>query len=164
MAVALLAAGVLVRTLPLESARPHETVPAAASAIGEQDVRARLWQDPFEVVPRPAKRETPDQQLKRVTDDPLHAPATLARQIEGAIATPGARVTILGVMVFGSPYAEDVELRRRTRYAVLSGLAARRYVPDNSGALGYVWTDAVWTDAAPAGSAAPVFAAIGIEL
>src|SRR5262245_10197113 len=141
MAVALLAAGVLVRTLPLESARPHETVATAASAIGEQDVRARLWQDPFEVVPRPAKRETAEQRLKRVKDDLLHAPASLAGQLDEAIATPGTRVTILGVMVFGSPYAEDVELRRRMRYAVLSGLATRHYVPDNSAALGYIWTD-----------------------
>ena len=154
MAVALLAAGVLVRTLPLESARPHDAVPPAASAIGEQDVRARLWQDPFEVVPRPARREAPAERLKRVDNDPLHAPEKLTAQIDNAIATPGARVTILGVMVFGSPYAEDVELRRRTRYAVLSGLAARRYVPDNSGALGYMWTGE-----GPSAQDAPIIAA-----
>src|SRR5262245_33599946 len=147
MAVALLAAGVLVRTLPLESTRPHDAVPTAASAIGEQDVRARLWQDPFEVVPRPAKREAPEQRSERLKrEDPLHAPEKLAAQLDKAIATPGARVTILGVMVFGSPYAEDVELRRRTRYAVLSGLAGRHYVPDNPGALGYVWTDVAWSE------------------
>jgi len=156
MAVALLAAGVLVRTLPLESARPHEAVPVAASAIGEQDVRARLWQDPFEVVPRPAKRETTQQRQDRMQQDRLHEPATLARQLDEAIATPGARVTLLGVMVFGSPYAEDVELRRRMRYAVLSGLAARHYVPDNSGALGYVWTEDAWTKTAPAEDAGQV--------
>ena len=50
VAVALLAAGVFVRTLPLESARPHDAAPQTPSAIGEQDVRARLWQDPFGAV------------------------------------------------------------------------------------------------------------------
>lgn len=141
VAVALLAAGVLVRTLPLESARPHDAAAPSATAAGEQDVRARLWQDPFEVVPRPARRETPRERAARLDADPLHRPGSLAAQLERA-SQDGARVTVLGVMVFGSPYAEDVETRRRMRYAVLSGLAARHYVPDNAGALGYVWTDA----------------------
>ena len=67
MAVALLAAGVLVRTLPLESARPHDAAAPSANAVGEQDVRARLWQDPFEVVPRPARRETPSNSGRRAS-------------------------------------------------------------------------------------------------
>ncbi len=143
VAVALLAAGVLVRTLPLESARPHDAAPPSANAIGEQDVRARLWQDPFEVVQRSAKRETREQRLKRSENDPLHEPASLTRQLHKVTEDIDTKVTILGVMVFGSPYAEDVEARRRMRYAVLSGLASRRYVPDNPGALGYIWTDVV---------------------
>jgi hypothetical protein len=142
VAVALLAAGVLVRTLPLESARPHDASAQPVIAVGEQDVRARLWQDPFEVVPRPARRETSTERAARIQGDSLHAPASLTGQLRKAIEERGDKVTILGVMVFGSPYAEDVEARRRMRYAVLSGLAARHYVPDNPGALGYVWTDA----------------------
>ena len=141
MAVALLAAGVLVRTLPLESARPHDATPPSASAVGEQDVRARLWQDPFEVVPRVARRETRDQRAARFANDPLHRPDSLTGQLARATADGNPKVTVLGVMVFGTPYAEDVETRRRMRYAVLSGLAARHYVPDNPGALGYVWTE-----------------------
>ncbi len=141
MAVALLAAGVLVRTLPLESARPHDAVPPAASAIGEQDVRARLWQDPFEVVPRAARRESREERLVRFGKDLLHQPDSLTLQLERATKEGNPKVTVLGVMVFGTPYAEDVETRRRMRYAVLSGLAARHYVPDNPGALGYIWTE-----------------------
>jgi len=141
VAIALLAAGVLVRTLPLESARPHDAQAPTAAAAGRQDVRARLWQDPFEVVPRPARREAPAERLARVAKDPLHSPGALGAQLAEAAAEPGAKVTILGVMVFGTPYAEDVEARRRMRYAVLSGLAARQYVPDSPGALGYFWTD-----------------------
>jgi hypothetical protein len=141
VAVALLAAGVLVRTLPLESARPNDAPASTATAVGEQDVRARLWQDPFEVVLRNAKRETPDEQRARAVKDPLHEPGSLTARFAIETADPGAKVTILAVMVFGTPYAEDVEARRRMRYAVLSGLAARHYVPDNPGALGYIWTD-----------------------
>ncbi len=152
VAVALLAAGVLVRTLPLESARPHDAAPPAVTAIGEQDVRARLWQDPFEAVPRPARRESPQERAARIAADPLHGPGSLAAQVQRA--GDGGKVTILGVMVFGSPYAEDVESRRRMRYAVLSGLAARRYVPDSPGALGYVWTDSGVTDLHATGAGA----------
>ena len=153
VAVALLAAGVLVRTLPLESARPHDVTPPSASAIGEQDVRARLWQDPFEVIPRAARRESREERLKRFENDPLHRPDSLTAQLERATKEGNSTVTVLGVMVFGTPYAEDVETRRRMRYAVLSGLAARNYVPDNPGALGYIWTESLaWR--APAGGGA----------
>src|SRR5207344_2400078 len=67
---------------------------------------------------------------------------SLTLQLNAAARDSGVPVTILGVMVFGSPYAEDVESRRRMRYAVLSGLAERHYVPDNPGALGYIATAA----------------------
>ena len=111
VAVALLAAGVLVRTLPLESARPHDAAAQSITAIGEQDVRARLWQDPFEAVPRPVRRESPRERAARIAEDPLHGPGSLTAQVQRA-GELGGKVTILGVMVFGSPYAEDVESRR----------------------------------------------------
>ena len=44
-------------------------------------------------------------------------------------------VTVLGVMVFGGLYVENVESRRRTRYAVLSGVAIKNYFPDDAGRI-----------------------------
>jgi hypothetical protein len=48
---------------------------------------------------------------------------------------------ILGAMVPGGPYAENAEQRRRTRYAVLSGLAVSGYAPEDSEHIGYFETD-----------------------
>jgi hypothetical protein len=50
-------------------------------------------------------------------------------------------VTVLGVMVFGGPYAKNTERRIRSRHATLSALGALDYVPDNAEHLGYIKTD-----------------------
>jgi hypothetical protein len=142
VALALLAGGVFVRTLPLESARPHEAGLYHGAYVGAQDVPARMWQDPFEVIPRSPRRETQAERRERYEKDSLHAPQKLTQQVSNALGNAGTqRIAVLGVLVSGLPYAEDTETRRRTRYAVLSGLAARGYVPDNPGALGYIWTE-----------------------
>ena len=44
---------------------------------------------------------------------------------------------IIGVSVFGGPYSEAAESRRRTRFAVLSALGFHGYSPANSDAIGY---------------------------
>jgi hypothetical protein len=54
---------------------------------------------------------------------------------------------ILGAMMFGGPYVEDAESRRRTRYAVVSGLMVSGYTPDDAEHIGYF---------APAGAGASV--------
>ena len=47
-------------------------------------------------------------------------------------------IVVLGVMVSGGPYAEDVEARTRYRYAALSALGELDYVPDDSEHIGYL--------------------------
>ena len=41
-------------------------------------------------------------------------------------------------MVFGGEYAENVEMRRRSRYAVLSALAEEGFSPDRPDQLEYL--------------------------
>src|SRR5262249_42737261 len=43
----------------------------------------------------------------------------------------------IAVMIPGAPYAEDSEVRRRTRYAVLSSLERTGFVPKDEHHLGY---------------------------
>jgi hypothetical protein len=43
------------------------------------------------------------------------------------------------VMVFGDPYAEDAEDRRRIRYAVMSALGAARLAPQYSRHIGFFY-------------------------
>jgi hypothetical protein len=135
IAILMLAAGVLVRTLPLESGRGGDADRANPSIADRQDVPARLWQDPFSAVAAAAKQATPDE---------AHAPETLFERIRlrRERLRPGAAapkpVQILGVMVSTSAFAEDAEMRRRTRYAVMSGLVAADYQPRDPEGLGYV--------------------------
>jgi hypothetical protein len=48
--VALLAAGVLIKHEELKSARPNDSERVKFVPAGQQDVEARLWQDPFAAV------------------------------------------------------------------------------------------------------------------
>src|SRR5262249_4842052 len=44
---------------------------------------------------------------------------------------------IMPVMVFGGPYVEDAESRRRTRYAVVAALTASEFEPEDAQHIGY---------------------------
>ena len=46
---------------------------------------------------------------------------------------------ILVVSVSGAPYADDQEGRRRRRYAVLAGLDAEGFVPEDAQHIGFYW-------------------------
>ena len=48
--VVLLAGGLLVKNVPLESARPTNPERVTFLPTSQQDVEARLWQDPFAAV------------------------------------------------------------------------------------------------------------------
>ena len=61
--VALLAAGVLIKQVPLQSARPSDSERVKFVPAAQQDVEARLWQDPFAAVEKheglPRPKRTP---------------------------------------------------------------------------------------------------------
>jgi hypothetical protein len=140
LAAALLAAGVLVKNVALETARPTPDDRTASSRqLGHQDVEARLWQDPF-VVRAVALPPGADLRKRRdlAKEDPDHAPGKLSELVDRELDR-GADLQILGAMVFGGTYAEDSEARRRARYAVVSGLQTLGYDPVSPDMLGYVW-------------------------
>jgi hypothetical protein len=124
--------------IPLESPRPKAASSGYYFYPNIQDVNARLWQDPFTTLPQQ------DSPLDNTEPCPLrlqqshHDVKDLACSIIGAHNKFRDKpVTVLGVMVFGGPYAEDIEFRMRTRYAVLSGLAVKNYFPDDEQHIGY---------------------------
>ena len=124
--VALLAAGVLIKQVPLQSARPSDPERVKFVPSGQQDVEARLWQDPFAAVEKhdgPSKIET-------------HTPKHFREDIQ-KIDQTGGQVKVIGVSVFGGSYSEAAESRRRTRFAVLFALGFHGYSPANSDAIGY---------------------------
>jgi hypothetical protein len=62
-----------------------------------------------------------------------HLGTAVANYVKG-----GGRVLLMGALVSGAPYADDIETRRRTRYAVLSGLHRSGYIPMDPEHIGYV--------------------------
>jgi hypothetical protein len=109
----------------LTSDRPAPPAGSSGGAIGTQTVDARLWEDPFR--PPPKKDEPPRRSIEE-----------LVSEIRGKAASRD--VWLLPVMVSGGPYSEDREDRIRSRFAVVSALGRRHYVPKDEAHLGYVVT------------------------
>ena len=167
--VVLLAAGVLVKNVPLESARPTDPERVNFVATSRQDVEARLWQDPFAAVEKYEKNfnpavtpsekflmmllaphvpkaphernkdeqcSAPDVSSAEKTPPALHNSEELCENIKEHL-NDGKVVTVVAVSVFGGSYAEEAEIRRRTRFAVVSALGFHGYHPEPADAIGY---------------------------
>ncbi|MCZ6836217.1 MAG: hypothetical protein O7G85_10620, partial [Planctomycetota bacterium] len=74
-------------------------------------------------------------------EPPLHSIETLRKEIEETHHNNEGRLFILSVMVPGSHYAENREMRRRHRYAIISALGRKGLVPDNAEHIGYFLTN-----------------------
>jgi len=118
--------------MPLESPRPVAPNSGQYTYQAIEDVNARLWQDPFTAITQ--HKESPCADAKKCTPDQWHDIDALDNSVdEGHKKT----ITVLGVMVFGGSSVDNVESRRRTRYAVLSGLAVKGYAPQDAEHIGY---------------------------
>lgn len=110
--------------------------------------KARLWQEPFRAVLEfRAKADKTAQTMSNFGRptllDTVEKTTDIDNSLEGQIARRAGegRVTILGVMVFGALYAEETEDRLRRRYAVLTGLGKKDYVPDDPEHIDYIRLD-----------------------
>ena len=119
---------------PLESQRPNQQ--GAMVPAGEEEVvSARLWQDPLEAVYSHWGRVLAHAE----TNKKLPLGMALPDTIRGWAAKRRSRPSELHLFVMapGTPYAEDVENRRRQRYAVVTALAELDYAPKNADRIGY---------------------------
>jgi hypothetical protein len=143
--------------LPLEGSRPATIERALPERHGLQDVDARLWQDPFATV---AETLAKSPELK-----PENCPSQ-SEEIDGHCRSPlsttsGTSLVVLVASVSGAPYSEEQEARRRTRYAVLAGLNAEGYVPQDSEHIGFYWPDAAASAQPGAPPSLPAVASTG---
>jgi Sec-independent protein translocase protein TatA len=120
---------------PFQDTRPPNTmVPLHHHAIDDgQIIEARLWEDPLSAVA--LARNVPEKERPKP-----YLPANLKSNFE-AYAKEAAKTLVLAVMVPGEPYSNDIEARRRERYAVLAGLYRSGFIPANSDHIGYLDAD-----------------------
>lgn len=116
----------LLRPEPFRPSRPE--IAEDAATVEAEEVRARLWEDPFAAVAR--HREL----VKERSNNP-HA----QRRLNDLFKDDPQALTLqaLAVMVGGGPYAEQAERRLRSRYATLSALGVLGYEPEDSEHVGY---------------------------
>lgn len=98
-----------------------EPRPIGAQFQAQLPIEARLWQDPFDALERYRKklRDTNNKDAENELCSP-----TITR-LPGETTPPD----IMVALVEGGPYADEVERRRRTRYALLAGFKNSHRVP-----------------------------------
>lgn len=150
-------AAVVAQHAKLDSARPAPVETNGLVRSAHQDVEARLWQDPIAAVAQFRERGRKDalqeSQLRRLKDPhprPSALPPDDDHSIEGNLkgyirymkchsdSKLREPVRLLMPMLIVSRDEESAEMRRRTRYAVVSGLMNADYNPDDPDAIGYV--------------------------
>jgi hypothetical protein len=115
------------------------TRPSAEAYLEEhavpQQIEARLWQDPIGAVDESRQKSG----AWEADQDCKFNPGLEAGHFKLPLNT-AHHPMVLGVTVSGAPYPEDVERRRRTRYAVLAGLERAGFAPEDRRHIGYfVW-------------------------
>ena len=137
LALVLAIGGVLLIKEPLRSSRPVGTGLEMTHTVGEQAVRARLWEDPVAVVQR-GLREARSTGKAAGPEPTLSQHLEPLRQALAERTENGQRVTVLLVTTSGGPYVENTESRIRDRYAIGTALGVACYVPENEGRLPFI--------------------------
>jgi hypothetical protein len=129
LVLVLVAVGLLVPRAPLQSPRPAES--DRLNLVEAQSVPSRLWQDPMAAVEleRDESGSTGDANRRGRAPDGAGL-SSIKRDVERALGgTDDERLLILPVLFAATPFRDDAEERRRVRYAVVSGLLAKGFVP-----------------------------------
>jgi hypothetical protein len=146
----------------LESTRPMGEKAGPEKAEPANTVRARLWEDPLGAVraglAAPPREKPPDSapwfrllggalewtvqnKLTEADHDRQSIENSLRRNLDELKSSKklgsDTQIAVFLAMIDGGPYPEDLEVRRRTRNAVLSGLDAEGFDPHDADHLGY---------------------------
>ncbi|CAG9932140.1 hypothetical protein [Candidatus Nitrotoga arctica] len=136
----LLTAGVVVKNVNLNSARPIDPEKFIVQSKNIQDIEARLWQDPFAAIVKHEKN-FPKGKGKDESDHKISVlKAPISEYLKRDKSNPNELLTVVAVSVFGNSYVEAAEYRRRSRFAVVSALSRNHFYPQNPDAIGYFKT------------------------
>jgi hypothetical protein len=136
--------------------RPERPPITMHGADALENVNVRMWQDPFEPIERqkageqtrantgavakpPSDEElSPDQCDDTYSHCLKDVKRILKKNSSETNSDPEQAYTLVALMLPGGQYFEDSEIRRRLRYAVLSGFfAALDYTPTDAEHIGY---------------------------
>jgi hypothetical protein len=143
-------AGIIAQVRPVISERPTANLgEKTIEAIGDQDVDARLWQDPLAVAQKARDKYLAESEFcfTPTESPPPHSLQGLANKIRKCVKSEDIaagvhqdpdRLLLLGVMIDAGPYAEQAESRLRSRQAVLEALSESGFVPVDSEHIGFV--------------------------
>ncbi len=136
-------AGVIAQYKPLVSERPSVPSEKTAPVIAEQDVDARLWQDPIGVAQKQKsllnqQSDGPAKEASAKLHDISALAALLDQDVKAFSKNAPVPVLLLGVMLDAGPYSEQAESRLRTRHAVLEGLSESGFMPIDGEHIGFV--------------------------
>ena len=139
VALAVALAGAYYYLNPLDTSRPVERSGVEFPIEREQDVAARLWQDPLlAVYVHEGAEHSAEQKVAARTSQPEPPRHSRAGLKEGIAKASGEGLWVLPVLIPGGAAADYQEDRLRMRRAVLDGLASSRLVPHDSEHLGYI--------------------------
>ena len=139
VAVLAASAGFVLYQNALQTSRPSEREGFHSDVSRPQDVDARLWQDPL----RAASEHNSDLLWRYKDAQDLDSKAQQQEERDrhdekNFFAGHAQRASwVLAVMFPGNAYAEYTEARLRVRQAVLEGLGANNYVPNDGEHIGY---------------------------
>src|SRR4051794_13929638 len=109
--------GIIAQYKPLVSERPVAPGEKPLEVIAEQDIDARLWQDPIAIAQK--VKEAHDAETK--PNKPIESLA-LTIKLHTESESPD-HILLLAVMLDAGPYIEQSESRLRSRQAVLQALS-----------------------------------------
>ena len=134
-----------------EQLRPPEKERAQTSLTAELEVDARLWEDPFAALRRyEAERAERCDKARKQSASTLDCtasgadarrPESLRLRLDRDGDKDLSQSAVVLALVPGNPFVGAEEGRRRTRYAILAGLQAQDYVPDNAERIGLLEFD-----------------------
>jgi hypothetical protein len=133
LALVVLALGYHVVSNYSSSPRPAPLEPGSASQQETHKVELRLWQDPFEPFESSATNDSSSAKSAGKSDstDTNSPPYSLSNDLEAHLQNKNIPIAILGVLLDGSSYADDKEVRLRLRYAVELALLTGEMGPED---------------------------------
>lgn len=145
-------AGIVAQFKPLVSTRPTVPLEKSVEVLADQDVDARLWQDPLAIAQKEKAALDAQMTISHTAEGrwKRHQMDALTVRVRDSAARVQGKVLLLAVMLNAGPYIEQAESRLRARQAVLEGLSESGFVPVDGEHIGFVtapWPPASETSA-----------------